>query len=125
MYADAHLLITARRALCARGRLCAAVKRVCGSSLGWIWASAQRADVLAQIVRDASQTVDAIEDRQLAERPRHSRAELASMRQCWRLQRLLAPSRRRCFRLLNRPPAWLDADAVGACANPAKNLPWR
>ena len=72
-----------------------------------------QADVLAQIVRDASQAVDAIEDRQLAERPRHSRAELASMRRVLvRLQRLLAPEPAALFRLLNRPPAWLDADAV-------------
>ncbi|MFO1234476.1 MAG: CorA family divalent cation transporter [Rivihabitans pingtungensis] len=85
-----------------------------------------QADVLAQIVRDASQAVDAIEDRQLAERPRHSRAELASMRRVLvRLQRLLAPSRRRCFACLTaHRPGWTPT-RCRACANPAKNLPWR
>lgn len=117
VYADAHLLITARlKPLRSVDALRAAVKR--GVRFGspvdlLVHLLSGQADVLAQIVRDASQAVDAIEDRQLAERPRHSRAELASMRRVLvRLQRLLAPEPAALFRLLNRPPAWLDADAV-------------
>lgn len=117
VYADPHTLITARlKPLRSVDTVRAAVKR------GEVFTSPVdllvhllrgQADVLMQIVRETSQSVDGIEDRLLAQRLRHSRADLASMRRVLvRLQRLLAPEPAALFRLLNRPPAWLDHDAV-------------
>ena len=70
-----------------------------------------QADVLVEIVRDASKQVDAVEDRILAHRPA-SRSTLGRLRRVLvRLQRLLAPEPAALFRLLNRPPGWVtDAD---------------
>ena len=70
-------------------------------------------EVLTQIVRKTSISVDHIEDQLLSSRLSTNRAELGAMRRVLvRLQRLLAPEPAALFRLLNRPPAWLDADAV-------------
>ena len=70
-----------------------------------------QADVLVEIVRDASKQVDAVEDRIIAHRPA-SRSTLGTLRRVLvRLQRLLAPEPAALFRLLNRPPGWVtDAD---------------
>jgi zinc transporter len=70
-----------------------------------------QADVLVDIVRDATRQVDAVEDRIIAHRPA-SRATLGTLRRVLvRLQRLLAPEPAALFRLLNRPPSWIsDAD---------------
>ena len=70
-----------------------------------------QADVLVDIVRDATRQVDAVEDRIIAHRPA-SRSTLGTLRRVLvRLQRLLAPEPAALFRLLNRPPAWItDAD---------------
>lgn len=70
-----------------------------------------QADVLVDIVRDATRQVDEVEDRIIAHRPA-SRATLGTLRRVLvRLQRLLAPEPAALFRLLNRPPAWItDAD---------------
>ena len=72
-----------------------------------------QADVLVEIVRDATRQVDAVEDRIIAHRPAN-RATLGSLRRVLvRLQRLLAPEPAALFRLLNRPPGWLhDADVA-------------
>lgn len=66
-------------------------------------------EVLGQIVRRAGAAVDSIEDDLLAQRTRTSRARLgATRRTLVRLQRLLAPEPAASFRLLNRPPVWMD-----------------
>jgi len=70
-----------------------------------------QADVLVEIVLDASKQVDAVEDRIIVHRPA-SRSTLGTLRRVLvRLQRLLAPEPAALFRLLNRPPGWVtDAD---------------
>jgi zinc transporter len=67
-----------------------------------------QADALVQIVRDTVTKVDDIEDKLLAERLNHKRANLGQLRRLLvRLQRLLAPEPAALFRLLGRPPAWM------------------
>jgi len=70
-----------------------------------------QADVLVDIVRDATRQVDAVEDRIIAHQSA-SRPTLGKLRRVLvRLQRLLAPEPAALFRLLNRPPVWLpEAD---------------
>jgi zinc transporter len=64
--------------------------------------------VLERIVRDATQKIDRIEDRLLAERIDTKRADIGTLRRVLvRLQRLLAPEPAALFRLLNRPPGWI------------------
>lgn len=68
-----------------------------------------QADVLAKIVRDGTGRVNAVEDSLLANRVGSSRAHLGTLRRVLvRLQRLLAPEPAALFRLLSRPPAWLE-----------------
>lgn len=68
-----------------------------------------QADVLVDIVRKAVMRVDLVEDTLLAGRMRHKREDLGAMRRVLvRLQRLLAPEPAALFRLLQRPPAWMD-----------------
>lgn len=68
-----------------------------------------QADVLMNIVREAMSRIDAIEDTLLAGRLNHRRADLGAIRRVLvRLQRLLAPEPAALFRLLQRPPAWMD-----------------
>jgi len=70
-----------------------------------------QAGVLVDIVRQATQRVDHIEDRLLANRIAASRAELGSLRRVLvRLQRLLAPEPAALFRLLTQPPGWIVPD---------------
>ncbi len=72
-----------------------------------------QANVLMNIVRESTRRIDAIEDRFLANRVSASRTELGALRRVLvRLQRLLAPEPAALFRLLNRPPAWIDGDDV-------------
>ncbi len=67
-----------------------------------------QADVLVEIVRDATTQVDAVEDRIIAHQSA-SRPRLGALRRMLvRLQRLLAPEPAALFRLLNRPPDWLS-----------------
>lgn len=67
-----------------------------------------QADVLVQIVRDATKEVDAIEDKLMASVAGMNRAKLGALRRVLvRLRRLLAPEPAALFRLLNRPPSWL------------------
>lgn len=79
-----------------------------------------QADVLVGILRNATQQVDQIEDRLLANRIASSRKELGSLRRVLvRLQRLLAPEPAAFFRLLNRPPKWIleeDIQELGQAA---------
>jgi zinc transporter len=68
-----------------------------------------QADVLVDIVRKAVTRVDQIEDTLLAGRVGHKREDLGAMRRVLvRLQRLLAPEPAALFRLLQRPPVWMD-----------------
>ena len=72
-----------------------------------------QADVLIDIVRKAVKRVDQIEDTLLAGRTRHKREDLGAMRRVLvRLRRLLAPEPAALFRLLQRPPAWMDEQAT-------------
>jgi zinc transporter len=72
-----------------------------------------QANVLMNILRESTRRVDQIEDRLLANRVSTSRTELGSLRRVLvRLQRLLAPEPAALFRLLNRPPEWIDEDDV-------------
>lgn len=66
-------------------------------------------EVLAQIVRDATSRIDQIEDTLLADRLEPQRVNLGSIRRVLvRLRRLLAPEPASLFRLLSKPPPWLD-----------------
>ena len=66
---------------------------------------------MVQIVRDSTARVNSIEDALLADRVGSSRAQLGALRRVLvRLQRLLAPEPAALFRLLSRPPAWLDEE---------------
>ncbi|MEB0090247.1 transporter [Pseudomonas sp. CCI4.2] len=69
-------------------------------------------EVLEQIVRKTTLSVDKIEDQLLSSRLSENRADLGAMRRVLvRLQRLLALEPSSLMRVLNRPPAWLlDAD---------------
>lgn len=72
-----------------------------------------QANVLVDIVRESTGRVDMIEDDLLANHLATSRSELSAMRRALvRLQRLLAPEPTALFRLLNRPPRWMDRDDV-------------
>jgi zinc transporter len=63
------------------------------------------------IVRDAVARVDTIEDRLLAGRLTRQREDLGALRRVLvRLQRLLAPEPAALFRLLQRPPVWVDGE---------------
>ena len=67
----------------------------------------QQADVMVEIVRNATRRVDDIEDKLLARNLTASRKELGALRGVLvRLQRLLAPEPAAMFRLVSRPPAW-------------------
>lgn len=112
---DPRLVVTARlRPLRSVDRLRASVKA--GQS---IRSSAEllaqllhdQADVLVDIIRQSTARADVVEDGLLANRVASSRIELSSLRRSLvRLQRLLAPEPAALFRLLNRPPAWLNED---------------
>lgn len=68
-----------------------------------------QADVLIGIVRETVTRVDKIEDDLLAERLNYKRANLGNLRRVLvRLQRLMAPEPAALFRLLQRPPLWID-----------------
>ncbi len=71
----------------------------------------EQAAVLADIVRQSTHQVNAVEDNLLADRISASRGELGALRRSLvRLQRLLAPEPAALFRLLNRPPDWLGEE---------------
>ena len=68
-----------------------------------------------KVVRQASRHVDLIEERLLSNHVQRNRADLARLRRMLlRFQRLLAPEPAAMFRLLNRPPAWMDRAVVQA-----------
>jgi len=66
-------------------------------------------DVLANIVRQVTARIDTIEDKLLAGRLESKRSDLGvSRRLLVRLQRLLAPEPAALFRLLKKPPPWIN-----------------
>ncbi|WP_347554239.1 transporter [Robbsia sp. KACC 23696] len=72
-----------------------------------------QADLMAKIVRDTSADVDGIEDQLLSQRPFSFRQDLGGLRRILvRLQRTLAPEPGSLFRLLARPPGWLQHEDV-------------
>jgi zinc transporter len=82
-----------------------------------------QAEVLVHIVRDATRQVDVIEDDLMLHRAASHRPKLGALRRVLvRLQRLLAPEPAALFRLLNRPPAWVEADDVTELRQSAEEL---
>src|SRR5262245_8952655 len=82
-----------------------------------------QADVLVEIVREATKQVDTIEDGMLRHVMSRSRSQLGLVRRrLVRLQRLLAPEPAALFRLLNRPPKWLSDSDVGELRRSAEEL---
>ena len=81
-----------------------------------------QADVLVDIVRDATRQVDDIEDHIIGQQ-RTSRPKLGLIRRVLvRLQRLLAPEPAALFRLLNRPPTWLSEGDLSELRHSAEEL---
>jgi zinc transporter len=113
---DPRVVVSARRKpLRAIDRLRAAVKRGVhfrSSVELLIHLLHDQADVLVNILRDATGRVDRIEDSLLAGRLETRRLDLGALRRVLvRLQRLLAPEPAALFRFLNRPPPWIvEAD---------------
>ncbi len=82
-----------------------------------------QADVLVQIVRDATKEVDVIEDKLIADEEAAARTRLGSFRRVLvRLRRLLAPEPAALFRLLNRPPTWISSDDLRDLRQSAEEL---
>lgn len=116
VYADERLVVSARRKpLRSVDRLRSSVRN--GESFQsptelMVHLLRDQADVLVQILRDATTKVDAIEDSLLAGRLDYKRVNLGALRRVLvRLQRVLAPEPAALFRLLNRPPARIaDSD---------------
>jgi zinc transporter len=113
--ADPRVLVTARlRPLRSLDRLRAAIRagetfRSTGELLSHLLRD--QADVLMDVVRKSTVRADSIEDRLLASRVSFSRSELGTLRRTLvRLQRLLAPEPAALFRLLTRPPSWIDEE---------------
>lgn len=112
---DRHMVLTARRKpLRSIDRLRASVNK--GTRFGspvelLVHLLSDQGDVLVQIVRDATDKVDGIEDTLLADRLDVGRVNLGALRRVLvRLRRLLAPEPAALFRLLNHPPEWMAED---------------
>jgi zinc transporter len=72
-----------------------------------------QAATLAQIVHDATDQVDDVEDRLIANQVASSRSTLGGLRRTLvKVQRLLTPMRATLTQLIAKPPAWLSADDV-------------
>jgi zinc transporter len=72
-----------------------------------------QANVLVDIVRKSKKRVAPMEGQLLAKRVSVSRSELGSLRRMLvRLQRLLAPEPAAFFRLLSRPPDWIEEEQL-------------
>jgi zinc transporter len=81
-----------------------------------------QADVLVDIVRDATRQIDAAED-QIITLKTTSRSRLGALRRLLvRLQRVLAPEPAALFRLLNRPPSWLEEADLADLRQSAEEL---
>ncbi|MBK4768827.1 MAG: magnesium transporter CorA [Pantoea sp. Morm] len=78
-----------------------------------LWLLGEQEAQLEQVVRRSSQAVDAIEERLLSAAIKANRSELGHLRRMLlRVQRLLAPEPAALFRLLNRPPNWLNREPL-------------
>src|SRR5262249_14781299 len=125
---DARMMVSARtKQLRSIDRLRAAVKA------GEIFESPvellahllrDQADVLMDIVREATTHVDEIEDRMMETKSSSKeRSALGAIRRrLVRIQRLLAPEPAALFRLLNRPPAWLPESDTADLRRSAEEL---
>jgi zinc transporter len=83
----------------------------------------EQAAVLVEIVRESTARVDMAEDNLLANRVSVSRVELSRLRRALvRLQRLLAPEPAALFRLLSRPPEWLNEEDAQDLRQAAEEL---
>jgi zinc transporter len=81
-----------------------------------------QADVLVEIVHDATKQVDVVEDRIIGHQST-SRPRLGALRRVLvRLQRLLAPEPAALFRLLNRPPSWVSETDLSDLRQSAEEL---
>jgi zinc transporter len=125
--AGRHMLVTARtKPLRSVDRLRAAVKageRFRSSAELLAHLLRDQADVLVQIVREATVQVDQIEDKLFSGQALSSRPKLGALRRVLvRLQRLLAPEPAALFRLLNRPPAWISSEDVSDLRQSAEEL---
>ncbi len=82
-----------------------------------------QAGVLVEIVRNTTRRVDSIEDNLLEQRVAVNRSQLGSLRRLLvRLQRLLAPEPAALFRLLGRPPVWIDEEDLRALREAAEEF---
>jgi zinc transporter len=82
-----------------------------------------QARVLVDVVRRSTEQVDETEDMMLRERVTRNRSELSALRRLLvRIQRLLAPEPAALFRLLNRPPRWLDEEDLRDLRQAAEEL---
>lgn len=78
-----------------------------------LWLLGEQEAQLEQVVRRSSQAVDAIEERLLSAAIKANRSKLGHLRRMLlRVQRLLAPEPAALFRLLNRPPNWLNREPL-------------
>jgi zinc transporter len=114
-YADQRLLVTARvkplRSLDTLRESVRQGERFRSPADLLIHLLRDQADLMMQILRRASIDVDRIEDRFLSQRPTANREQLATLRRTLtRLQRMLAPEPSSIFRLLAKPPAWLETE---------------
>lgn len=115
--ASPRLMVTARsKSLRSIDRLRVSVKQGAGfhsSTSLLIHLLRDQADVLAKILRDSIAKVDHIEDDLLSGMIEAKRANLGQLRRVLvRLKRLLAPEPAALFRLLARPPEWMQEDDV-------------
>ena len=109
---DRRLVVTARQSpLRSVDRLRTAIKR--GEALRSTVELLERlmraqADVLVDVVRGVTRSIDQIEDSLLAGKLHSKRTRLGVLRRLLvRLQRLLAPEPAALFRLLQHPPGWM------------------
>ena len=87
------------------------------------WLLREQADVLLDLVRKSGARTDDVEDELLERRLSFSRAELGTMRRTLvRLQRLLAPEPAALFRLLSRPPAWIEEEDLNELRKAAEEF---
>jgi len=84
---------------------------------------AGQAEILARIAREKAAEVDELEDRIFASRIGGARPKLGGLRRMLvRLQRLLAPEPSALFRILARPPAWMQREDVDELRQGAEAL---
>ena len=79
-----------------------------------LWLLANQEETVETIIRETSRQVLDIEERLFDQSLRNNRRILSQVRRkLLRIQSLLVPEPAALFRLLNRPPQWLDPDSLG------------